>query len=193
MVFYFYKATFLFCTPTEGQKIAKTLSLQISKETKTLKALLQEFNACQTVTTGNSSTLKMGDVLDSSILSQKLQLNLHGYTSDKQEIINAYLLMTRSGEELEMLQVEMINVIQYYKDRASAIHNTMDSTVYDQGARALLYNLYQDSLRRLKEYRQLFATPQLSPRETNDSNSTTSQSDSEDTELDTDDDDDVLL
>ena len=184
------KLSLLFCVPTEGQKIAKRLSLQISKETKTLKALLQEFNACQTVTTGNSSTLTMGDVLDSSILSQKLHPSLHGYTSDKQEIINAYLLMTRSGEELEMLQVEMKNVIEYYEDRASTIHNTMDSTVCDRGACALLYNPYQDSLRRLKECRQLVETPQLSPRD-DDSNSTTSQSDSEETESDSD--DDILL
>ena len=39
---------------------------------------------------------------------------------------------------------------------------------------------------------QHFATPQLSPRETDDNNSTISQSDSEDTESDTDDDDIVL-
>ena len=32
------------------------------------------------------------------------------------------------GEELEMLQVEMKSVIQYYKARTSVIHNTMDST-----------------------------------------------------------------
>ena len=96
-----------------GQKIAKKLSTQVSKETRVLKALLQEYNACQAILTGNYSGLTLMDALDSSTLAHILHPKLCAYTPGKQEIINAYLIMTRSIEEIEMLQSEMQNIIYF--------------------------------------------------------------------------------
>ena len=60
---------------TEGQKIAKKLSTQVARETKKIKALLQEYNASQAVA-GSTGSLTVADGLDSATLAQTLHPKL---------------------------------------------------------------------------------------------------------------------
>ena len=100
---------------TEGHKIAKKLSIQITKETQKFNALLQEYNTCHVATTGDCCTLSFADAIDSCKLAQIL--NPHSsYSTAKQELIEAYLLLTRGGEEIHMLECDMKNVISYYEN-----------------------------------------------------------------------------
>jgi len=62
--------------PVDGQKIAKKLSVQISKETKKIESLLPEYNACQVVIGGDSAPLLLlEEALDPSLLAAVLKPN----------------------------------------------------------------------------------------------------------------------
>lgn len=51
--------------------------MQISKETNKAKALLQEYNACQIVSTDSCCNLCLQDALDSTTLARTLNLCFH--------------------------------------------------------------------------------------------------------------------
>lgn len=149
----------------DGQKIAKKLSVQLSKETRNLKVLLEEYNACQTISSESTlhPYLTMNDILESSTLAKMLNPTLTMYKPDRHEIINAYLMLTRSHEDMEMLQGEMENVLQYYDERvdANAIQKIRDDCRLDRGAHALLHKMLGDTHQLLAKCRVLF-TPYLS-------------------------------
>ena len=131
----------------------------MSKETRNLKGLLEEYNACQTI--ANSGNLTLPDVLDSSTLADMLNSKLTAYKPDRQEIINAYVMLTRSHEEMEMLQGEMGNVLHYYEDRVAAIQSALDecsqlTPSVARGACALLHNMLTDTNVQLQKCKQLF-------------------------------------
>ena len=179
----------LFCY-TEGQKIAKKLSIQIIKETQKLKALLQEYNAYNVATTGDCSTLSIADVVDSSKLAQIVNPN-SSYSIDKQELIEAYLLLIRSGEEIHMLECDMKNVISHYENRVNMLTVAMASPSEvtrkcESGARALFQNLLQEANQQLHKCRQLFSSclhqdqsPQLNDSDSDLSSEAYTDSDSE--------------
>ena len=101
-------------------------------------------------------------MLDSSKLAQLLNPKLSFYSTDKQELIDAYLMLMRSGEENEMLECEMKNVICYYEKRVEMLSNAIDNPSQlalecERGARALLLNLLQDARQHLDKCRQLFS------------------------------------
>ena len=96
------------------------------------------------------------DALDSSTLAQILHPKLCAYKPGKQEIINAYLMMTRSSEEIEMQ-----NVVHYYENRIYTIEEIMDSisqqgSEYGRGAYALLFNLHHSAKEHLEKCNHLF-------------------------------------
>jgi hypothetical protein len=147
----------------QGQKIAKKLSTQVSKETRNMKGLLEEYDACQAIASGNSGNLTLPDVLDPSALAKMLNPKLTAYKPDRQEIINAYIMLTRSKEEMEMLQREMGNVLHYYEDRVVVIQSVMDECSQlksARGAHALLHNMLINTNVQLQKCKQLF-TPLL--------------------------------
>ena len=113
----------------DGQKIAKKLCTQITKETKVIKSLLPEYNACQaTIGEDSSALLSMEEVLDSSLLSMILRphSNFSNIPSKtKQEIMDASLHMERASEEITMLEKEMSNMISYYKDRSKVLYHSI--------------------------------------------------------------------
>ena len=59
-----------FASIKEGQKIARKLSIQITKQTQKLKTLLQEYNACHDAAGDSGGILSLSDVTDSAKLSQ---------------------------------------------------------------------------------------------------------------------------
>lgn len=146
----------------DGQKIAKKLSAQLTKETRNLKGLLEEYNACKTISTGsNLPHLEITDVLESSSLAKILNPTLITYKPDRQEIINSYLMLTRSCEEIKMLQGEMENVLHYHEERIDSIQSIMDENRQDRGAYAILHRMSDETHKLLAKCRVLF-TPYLS-------------------------------
>jgi len=78
--------------PVDGQKIAKKLSVQISKETKKIKSLLPEYNACQVVIGGDSAP----SLLLEEALAAVLKPNSSLPFDSKRELIDAYIPLKRS-------------------------------------------------------------------------------------------------
>lgn len=126
----------------DGQKIAKRLAGQIKKEVNIIKGLLQEFNMC---TLGDVS-LEMA--MDPSYLAQRYSKFEPIRDNSHQEVIEAYLMICRSKEEMTMLESEADNAVQFYSHKKQAIlkeieHRSLDSenSAFNVGARCLLHQL----------------------------------------------------
>ena len=110
---------------TEGQKIAKKLSTQISKEGKSIRSLLEEYNACRLTSDTDSAEFTISDVFDPSILESKLQslgIWCSSASGERREIIDSYLILCRCKEEIAMLQEDAKNVVSYYENRRKVLH-----------------------------------------------------------------------
>ena len=136
--------------------------MQITKETRKLKALLQEYNACNTAVNDGYKSLSVEDVLDSSKLAYVLNPKLSAYSAEKKELIDAYLLLKRSIEEKELIQSEMKNVILYYEYRVKILlqamsHLSQSNIDYKRGGCALLAHLHKDAVRHRLQSRELLS------------------------------------
>lgn len=143
-------------------RIAKKLSVQIKKEAEKIKMLLNEYNMIHAATTGDR-ILSVTDVFHSNILFKVLNTKFGTYSKEKQELIEAYLLLCRSSEELELLNCDMHNAIMYYENRieiinAAIIDNQQDGAQHVQfksGAHALLLHLKLQAEQELAKLRGL--------------------------------------
>ena len=135
----------LFLYDADGQKIAKKLSIQISRETRKIKEFLPEFNACQNMI--GESEILLEDALNPSKLTSIMQLNVdqskQELTDSKRELINSYLTMKRADEELSMLTAEMSNTIHHYEREVGIVQKCIEQysnevDAFSKGAVALL-------------------------------------------------------
>ena len=113
---------------TDGQKIAKRLSAGISKETRKAKELLEDYNAtCAQIDDSYCPTL-LADLLQTDSTFWKSVCNSEDEVpwDTKQSIIQAYLLMKRSKEELKLLRGDMQNIIAYWSNRIVSISVTIE-------------------------------------------------------------------
>ena len=135
----------------DGQKIAKKLSRQVTSETKRLRTLLEEYNICQLVVNGSSTQITLDEALDPEVLSSKLHADT---TSSKphQDILEAYLQMKRSNEDIVLLESEMANTIHFYAEQRKVLLMLIDqmkqaqiseSNPFSRGAIALLHSLFR--------------------------------------------------
>ncbi len=132
---------------TDGQKIAKKLLFQISKETKSLQSLLQKYNACESDEA--ASDLTIAEALDPANIEERLKtfgcLYAAVATGRKRQIIDAYLRLCRSNEELSMLKEDTSNMCIYYEERKKCITDELrdqsNSDSFSRGARAMLHQL----------------------------------------------------
>ena len=136
----------------DGQKIAKRLSKQISKETTLLKSLLREYNAVCTTSLKSDDTLTMPSALDPESIEGRLSALGTKYTSiatgNKRRILDAYSILSRSREELVMLKQESQMLVQYYEQRKQRViaqlSNLSDeSTTFSRGAVTMLKGLVE--------------------------------------------------
>ena len=132
--------------PADGQKIAKKISSQISKETKIIKSLLNQIHACQPLDESSSGYITLSEALDPSAIQSRLQIYGTWHTiaeGKKRDAIDAYLSYCRSVEEIKMLKDEAENVITYYEQRKTAVVNELESNAaidsFTRGAKALLH------------------------------------------------------
>ena len=107
----------------DGQKIAKKLSIQISKESNKLKELRHEFNAIRTV--NGDSMVELKDIFDSAkllaILSTVTSSLLH-QSENTRKAIDLYLTIQRNKEEITLIRNEVGNMTTYY----STVNNYLD-------------------------------------------------------------------
>lgn len=127
--------------------------MQIKKETRTIKSLLKEYQSCQAAST--QLTCTFDEALDPSTIEGKLQkqgaLHVHSIaTGTNRQIVDAYLLLCRSKEEISMLQDEAKCLVNFYQSKQVLIRSTLDATqssgihgsyMFSQGNRALLQQL----------------------------------------------------
>ena len=136
----------------EGQKIAKKLSLQISKETKKIRELLPEFNACRSVSS-ECAPLEMEEALDPTTLTTIVDTSV---SHSKREFIDTFLRIRRSDEEIAMLTMEMNCTVAHYEHEVQAVLNCIESytqkrDAFSRGAIALLRSLLCKHQVRLSE------------------------------------------
>ena len=134
----------------DGQKIAKRLSIGITKETGNVRNLLSDYNTTSSLV-GNSITVPLAEVLSpdadfwqnrvphalSTSLSHDMSWNI------KKDIAQAYLLIQRCEEELVLLAEEKQNVLTYWSYQKESIQKQLatlsnPSTLHAMGSRALL-------------------------------------------------------
>ena len=127
----------LFVFLLDGQKIAKRLSKQLSKEKKLMLSYFHKYN------TVSSSSITLDEALDPVTISSKLESfgAFHIATGNKRDIIDAYLLFCRSKEELVMLEAECNNIVSFYEDQLIAIQKYIEVNDTNLGMTSLLHKL----------------------------------------------------
>ena len=178
----------------DGQKIAKRLSANISKETKSIRKLVDEYNSIATSTNDSHIPVNMSDAmaLDSAFYCPFTDTSKLPWNKQK-DIISAYLLVKRSEEELVLLQTEMQNVLAYCTQCKEKISQQINNTrakedQYSRGMTALLSRLFSDVDIYHAKVKATFATMDCLSTET----VVCSDNDTDSSDDDMDDDDDVL-
>ena len=121
---------------TDGQKIARRLSISITKETGNARKLLSDYCAASSLV-GSSIQVTLAEVLspDSDFWKTPPPQSLSPHLSQdlswdvKKDITQAYLLIKRS-EELDLLSEEKNNVLSYWvKQKVIIIQQIDDSHI----------------------------------------------------------------
>lgn len=129
--------------------------------------------------------MSFADAVDTVRLAQIIRPKSSRYSEKKQELIEAYLLLCRSYEELDMLKCDMQNAISYYENRVKVLETAINESpieVTDEiksGACALLCGLLQETHIELTKLRQLFSMefPYSQPNESDSDFSSDDESD----------------
>ena len=171
--------------------------MQITKETRKLKILLEEYNACNATVSDSYEYVSFEDMLDSSKVAQILNLKLSIYSANEQELIDAYLRLKRSIEEKELIRSEIKNVISYYEYRVEILAQTISSLShsnedYKRGGCALLKCLHKKASQYLLQNRDLLShimhheddSQHLTATECYDSDSSSNSGSDSDTDFD---------
>jgi hypothetical protein len=106
----------------DGQQIAKRLSKNISKETGTAHNILVDYNSV--LSTVGKETCSLQEVLcpDAKFWEQS-ELSTMATTWDaKKYLIQAYLMLKRSVEELALLEKEKLNTLEYWSKLKTVIN-----------------------------------------------------------------------
>lgn len=136
----------------DGQKIAKRLSVNITKETRTAKKLLQEYNTAASAVNDAHIPINVEEaLLPDSDFWQTVAIPSSSVLSwsTKKDITSAYLLKKRCEEELCLLKEEMLNVLVYCRQFKELLNNLIDNTrsnedQYSKGLASLLLKKLED-------------------------------------------------
>ena len=136
----------------DGQKIAIRLSKSITKETESAQKLLHEYNAVLSSIEHESKQVTLVEVLSpdspfwvTQIPPPKQSSQWHHVPWDKKKgMIQAYLLVERSKEELSLLMEEKNNTLSYWAGVKETVSNYLTlctkqvQTPYSSGCISLL-------------------------------------------------------
>ena len=165
----------------DGQKIAKRVSSQISKETCKLQKLVTEYNL-RTLQTSEEISLEMA--LDPETT---LEGSSSVTPSQKHNLIQAYLRKKRGLEEIELLKTEMRQVLLYLQQKedalsCSSVALTQSSDQFSHGACSILTNIKNQTRNIIDKTKREFTA--IDRQEEADSDtSDTSDSDSDDNDV----------
>lgn len=134
---------------TDGQKIAKRLSAQISKQVANIRSQLQEYNDLSSQDGSNTDEITLPMALDPATIATKVHLStttVQVCSDKRRDVIDAYLTICRCEEELAMLQSESHNVVTYYDKKKQIILDELDSLSHKSdsltlGKKSLLHRL----------------------------------------------------
>ena len=115
-----------------GKKIAIKLSKQITKETKNLKSLRQDYNACLSQD-DSSGTITIEEVLDPVKLEDRLRalgVWCLGTVPEKREVMDSYLILCRSKEEQAMLNDELQTLSSFYEVKKDHVKKNYSNIVF---------------------------------------------------------------
>ena len=123
---------------TNGQKIARRLSISITKETGNARKLLSDYCAASSLV-GSSIEVTLAEVLspDSDFWKTPPPQTLSPHLSQdlswdvKKDITQAYLLIKRSEEELDLLSEEKNNVLSYWVKQKVIINQEIHDVAED--------------------------------------------------------------
>ena len=103
-----------------------------------MKYFLDEYNN-RCATSKAYDFLTMSEALSKGVIECRLQGLGASYSSiatgSKREIIDSYLMLTRAKEELQMLQKESENLLNYYSQRENCIRLKLTELSDDQRSR----------------------------------------------------------
>lgn len=121
----------------DGQKIAKRLCGQITKETKLIQSVVEELQ--------DDASISLEEAMNPSNIGSKLGL-LNLISEDQQDAIQAYLTLCRSKEEISMLKTDASMTINYYEQQRTVINDKMlaladETDAFSRGCKALLHRL----------------------------------------------------
>ena len=146
----------------DGQKIAKRLSKNITKETGTARNILVDYNSV--LSTFGKETCSLQEVLcpDAKFWEQS-ELSTMATTWDtKKDLIQAYLMLKRSEEELALLEKEKLNTLEYWSKLKTVINQYLlsfqPSDKHSIGVIALLKTRLCDAERIHSTCKAVFAT-----------------------------------
>ena len=124
-----------------------------------MKQLLEQYNVCSSILSYATGSLQ--DVLDPAgvfwtVHSEPLQLTLHSCDSsvpllEKQDLVSYCLQKQRSTEEIEMLQAEMLNTLEYFWTCRTTLEHKIqellqeDQTDFVRGSISVLYKQYAEN------------------------------------------------
>ena len=118
-----------------------------------------EYNSCKQASDPFAKSLSTQNVFDPSFLEDQLSQSgswCSVASGEKREIIDAYLMLCRSKEEISMLKEEAENCVAYYRNRKSIIleeinQRSLQTSLFDRGGVALLHTLLAENSILLEE------------------------------------------
>ena len=126
-------------------KIAKRLTTNIAKETKTVKKLLEDYNIAFSVVTASFTPHTLSDILSpESNFWQGLTFSTHCKEipwNVQKDIMSTYVLIKRTDEELSLLNEEMENVLSYCIQRKECIHQLDSIKNNESQCIIIMYNV----------------------------------------------------
>lgn len=165
-----------------------------------IKSLLREYNAvCRSSKLNDAIT--MAEALDPASIEERLKGLGSRYTTiatgKKRQVIDAYLGLCRSEEELQMLKNEAKNILYYYEERGKCIAMKLgelsaNDDLFSRGASAMLKQMLARNNILLEQGHVLNDAMTKKLVTTSPSDSDSDDSDFSDTESDSDDMDFVL-
>ncbi len=126
-----------------------------------MQSLLGKYNACDS--DEDASDLTIAEALDPANIEERLKafgcLYAAVATGRKRQIIDAYLRLCRSNEELSMLKEDTSNMCIYYEERKKCITDQLrdqsNSDSFSRGARAMLLGCIERHLQDSYEVKDL--------------------------------------
>ena len=100
----------------------KRMAKQIAKEVKLIKDLQQEYNSCCSSDIAIGHSLSLSSAYDLEYLSTLLTTaHTTPEMNSRHELIEEYVMLMRSREEVELLEIEANNAINFYSAKRTLL------------------------------------------------------------------------